>query len=227
MTEREAQLESELSDARLKIKLLEEKIDALVRMIYGQKSEKLDPNQLSLLQELESKKADAPVADEPMAGAAKQARRQPAGPRLPEHLPVKEVIVDPDEVTANPDSWRFMGEEISEQLDYEPGRFWKKRLIHPQVCPPRRAVYPADHRTAAAWFTGALSGDAGVDRPSPREQMRRSSAAVSAGADLPPQAWRNNPEADLVPLGGAGRGHVPTGLSGDGAQANAKRLRAD
>ncbi|WP_309380210.1 hypothetical protein [Cerasicoccus frondis] len=43
MTEREAQLESELSDARLKIKLLEEKIDALARMIYGHKKRAARP----------------------------------------------------------------------------------------------------------------------------------------------------------------------------------------
>jgi len=144
MTEREAQLESELSDARLKIKLLEEKIDALARMIYGQKSERLDPNQLTLLQDLESKKAEAPAADEPTAGAVKQTvRRKPAGPRLPDHLPVVETVLDPDEVTAQPEAWRLMGEEVSEQLDYDPARFFKRRLIRrkyarkdqPYACP--------------------------------------------------------------------------------------------
>ena len=130
MTDREAALGKELKAAHTKIRLLEEKIDALVRIIYGHKSEQLDPNQLMLLKELEGKIPEAPAADEPPAGVVKnKARRQPIGPRLPEHLPVKEVVLDPDEVKLQPEAWRMMGEEVSEQLDYQPGRFWKRRLI--------------------------------------------------------------------------------------------------
>lgn len=130
MSEREAQLETELSEARLKIKLLEEKIDALVRTIYGAKSEQLDPNQLSLLTESYSKKAEAPAAVEPVAGAAqKKARSKHKGPRWPDNLPVEETVLDPDEVQAQPEAWRLMGQEISEQLDYQPARFFKRRLV--------------------------------------------------------------------------------------------------
>lgn len=131
MTNREAQLEAELSEARLENKLLREKVDLLARMIYGQKSEKIDLGQLSLLQGLAPKKAEAPAAVEPDAGAAKKtkARRNPQGPRLPENLPVKEVMLDPDEVKAEPEQWRLMGQEVSDQLDYEPARFCKRRLI--------------------------------------------------------------------------------------------------
>ena len=85
-------------------------------MLYGKKSEKLDPDQLMLLEGLKSKKAEAPVAAEADAGAAPKSkpRRKPEGPRIPEHLPVKEEIIDPDEVKADPDAWRCIGEEVSE-----------------------------------------------------------------------------------------------------------------
>ena len=64
MTEREVVLEAELKAARLEVKLLKGKVDALVRMIYGKKSEKIDPNQLMLLLEgLESKKGKASQTD--------------------------------------------------------------------------------------------------------------------------------------------------------------------
>lgn len=56
MTEREAALEAELKAERIKVGFLEQKIDALVRMLYGTKSEKLDPNQLTLLEGIEEKK---------------------------------------------------------------------------------------------------------------------------------------------------------------------------
>lgn len=131
MNEREAALEKELSASRLENKLLREKVDALVRMIYGKKSEKLDPGQLMLLEGQESKKAEAPVAAEADTGAAHQSkpRRKAEGPRIPEHLPIKEEIIDPEEVKAEPDAWRCIGEEVSEQLDYEPGRFSKLRQV--------------------------------------------------------------------------------------------------
>jgi len=138
MPDRVAQLEAEtaalqaqLREAQLENKLLREKVDALIRALYGRKSEALDANQLLLLGETEAKKDEAPAADEPPEGAVRKAQRPsaPKRPRLPEHLPVKEIIVDPEEVTAQPEAWRLMGQEVSEQLDYEPARFWRRRLI--------------------------------------------------------------------------------------------------
>lgn len=132
MSEREEQLESELKEANLKIRLLEEKIDSLVRSLFSKKSEKLDPNQLTLLEDISSKKDEAPIAAETEQGAerCKSAKRKsPRGPRIPEHLPVKEEILDPEEVIAAPDQWRHIGEEVSEQLDYQPAKFWKRRLV--------------------------------------------------------------------------------------------------
>ena len=136
MTKREASLERELQQSRMEVKLLREKVDALVRMIYGPKSEKLrgdDPNQLTLLEqeqaEAEAKKPIAPDA-EPASGADRtRKRKKPTGPRLPENLPVEETVVDPLEVQAEPEAWRLMGQEVSEQLDYQPGRFFKRRLV--------------------------------------------------------------------------------------------------
>lgn len=50
-------------------------------------------------------------------------------PRIPEHLPVVEQVLDPPEVLANPDQWRRIGEEVRDQLDYKPGRFLRIRLV--------------------------------------------------------------------------------------------------
>ena len=38
-------------------------------------------------------------------------------------------MLDPDLVKAEPQAWRYIGDEVSERLDYEPARFWKHRLI--------------------------------------------------------------------------------------------------
>jgi len=48
---------------------------------------------------------------------------------VPENLPTLDVIIEPEVVKAEPSQWRCIGEEISEQLDYEPARFLRRRLI--------------------------------------------------------------------------------------------------
>lgn len=132
MSEREAELESKLEAANLRIRLLEDKVDALLRGLYASKSEKLDPNQLTLLEDAEAKKETAPAdaGNGTGAAASKPANhREPRAPRIPDDLPVREEILDPDIVKANPTLWRLAGEEVSERLDYEPAKFWKHRLI--------------------------------------------------------------------------------------------------
>ena len=131
MTERETMLEAELKASRLEVKLLKGKVDALVRMLYGTKSEKFDPNQLKFLEGFESKKEEAPTSDEAGAKLPKSGtpRSQPRGPRIPENLPVYEEVLDPEEVKTAPEQYRKIGEEVSEQLDYRPAQFLKRRLI--------------------------------------------------------------------------------------------------
>ena len=48
-----------------------------------------------------------------------------------------EEIIDSKEVQKSPQDWRLIGEEVSEQLDYEPGRFLRRRLVRTYV---RRGV---------------------------------------------------------------------------------------
>ncbi len=131
MTEREISLEAELKASRLEIKLLKGKVDALVRMLYGKKSEKFDLNQFDFLEGFESKKEAAPTSSEPETKPPKppKPRSKPKGPRIPEDLPVYEEVLDPEEVKASPEQYRKIGEEISEQLDYRPAQFLKRRLL--------------------------------------------------------------------------------------------------
>lgn len=135
MSKRERQLEEQNALLKAQIKLLEQKVDTLTRRIYGSSSEKVDPNQLLLLEEAERKKDEASVCElEAYAEAEEQNTPSPKKaaarkPRVPENLPVEKVYVDPDEVKASPEQWRLMGEEVTEQLDYEPGRFKRRQII--------------------------------------------------------------------------------------------------
>jgi len=117
--------------------LLKQKVNLLVKRIFGAGSEKMDPKQLELL--LEGASPGKPCEPELAAEAMRRSKqestpseskeRKPKAPRLPEHLPCVEEIVDPLPVQAEPQAWRFIGEEVSEQLDYEPARFLRRRLI--------------------------------------------------------------------------------------------------
>jgi transposase len=132
-TSREAQLREAIERLERENMLLRQKLDALIRRLFGRQSEQLDAAQLQLLlQGVEPAPAPAvpesepePTPSRPSAPAAKADRSA----RLPEHLPVIEEVLDPEPVKACPDAWRCIGQEISEQLDYEPARFLRRRLI--------------------------------------------------------------------------------------------------
>jgi len=133
MSELEEQLRNENELLKQEIRLLKEKVQALIKLTFGQKSEKLDPNQLELLLGLETESREPEASPPEEVGEALKPRkiRKPRRPRIPEHLPVEERVLIPPEVEENPEAWRRIGEEVSEQLDYEPGRFLKKRTVRP------------------------------------------------------------------------------------------------
>ena len=115
--------------------MLRQKLDLVLRKLFGAKSEKLDSNQLLLLLQGEDSvpgKSTEPVAaEEPRRSKVPSSPRE-RGPRLPEHLPVIEEVIIPEPVKAAPEQWRRIGEEVSERLDYEPGRFMRLRTVRPK-----------------------------------------------------------------------------------------------
>ena len=138
MTPREAELTRQLEAALSALKavqqenaLLRQKVDLLVKRVFGSTSERLSPGQLELLLALSETPAAVVPAEKPAVRAVVRPQKERA-PRLPEHLPVVEEILDPEPVKAAPGEWRRIGEEVSEQLDYEPGRFLRRRLVRPK-----------------------------------------------------------------------------------------------
>jgi len=112
--------------------LLRQKVDLLIRKVFGASSEKLDSSQLDLF----LLQAETTPGKSPASSALEEAEPQPTrrrvtqrDERLPEDLPVVEQVIDPPEVKEAPEQWRCIGSEISEQLDYEPARFLRRRLV--------------------------------------------------------------------------------------------------
>jgi transposase len=135
------QTQQELAAARQENALLRQKIDLLVRRVFGSSSERLEPGQLELLLQLPE-----PVSEEPEPGPEKQLRlpfpRRQRTARLPENLPVVEEVIDPEPVKEQPQAWRCIGQEVSEQLDYEPAHFLRRRIIR------RKYVHRTDRDVA-------------------------------------------------------------------------------
>lgn len=137
-----AELQRENEELRREVALLRQKIDLLVRRIFGKSSEAMSPDQLELLlggePEVASGKADASWALESQEAEHEPSRRENrrgARERWPEDLPVIEEVLDPEEVKADPAAWRRIGAEVSEQLDYEPARFLRRRLVRNKYVP--------------------------------------------------------------------------------------------
>jgi transposase len=146
---------AEVARLREENRLLREKLDIVIRQLFGKKSERLDPAQLELLLGAEGTGEDG-APGKPGAPALEEAegdrgrRKRERRPRLPEDLPVVETVLDPAPVKACPSAWRRIGQEVSEQLDYQPGRFRKLRTVRPRYvsladreAPPVIAELPA------------------------------------------------------------------------------------
>jgi len=123
-------------NARLKMEneLLRQKLDLVLRKLFGKSAETLDAAQLELLLGEPPGKPPASAPGDAPAEAASSApkpERKPRRERLPEHLPVEETVLDPEPVKACPEAWRRIGEEISDSLDYQPGRVFIRRLVRP------------------------------------------------------------------------------------------------
>lgn len=126
-----ATLQAALEQSRQENALLRQKVDALVRRVFGTSSEAIDPAQLELLLQLPAAASATPTAQPlpPMPEAHAPRARKVSTPRLPENLPLVEQVIDPEPVQAAPQAWRCIGQEVNEQLDYEPGRFLRRRII--------------------------------------------------------------------------------------------------
>jgi transposase len=124
---------------RAENKLLRKKVEHLIRIIHGSKSEKLDPDQLELMLGDGAKKpGEAGGAEDALAevekdikNTAASKRRSPRKIRLPEDIPTKTEILVPDEVRENPDAWRKIAERSTVHLDYIPARFLRTFLVRP------------------------------------------------------------------------------------------------
>ncbi|MDQ1316303.1 MAG: transposase [Pseudomonadota bacterium] len=134
--------DTELHSAQTKIQALTLELAHLRRMRFGASSEALSAETRDLFQETLA--SDVAAAEIELAKQADAAASDPQAPRLPraragrqplpDHLPRIEHRHEPDSCTCGQcgKDLVLIGEDISEQLDVEPARFFVHRHIRPQ-----------------------------------------------------------------------------------------------
>ena len=106
----------------------------LKRHRFGRRSETMNPNQASLLDELTDADIAAIeaelVATAPVAPASPAAKLQPKRKALPPELPRTLITHEPDNTQCQCGcQLKRIGEDVSEKLDYTPGEFTVERHI--------------------------------------------------------------------------------------------------
>ena len=129
-----AHLSAELSRRDAEIEHLKLVLAKLRRMQFGRSSEKLDQQIEQLELQLEDLEAEEAVA-EAQAPAEVAPRRKAERKPLPPHLPREERVQKPAN-DACPDcggNLKYLGEDVSEQLEYVPASFRVIRHIRPKM----------------------------------------------------------------------------------------------
>jgi transposase len=126
-----------IKEQDFQIKKLQYQLEQLLREKYGKKSERFvaDPLQAALpfeidaIAEPEKKIETITYTREKKSGPTKHKGRLP----LPDHLERVDIVIPPKEDVTG---LVKIGEEITEQLEQEPGKLYVKRFIRPKYAKP-------------------------------------------------------------------------------------------
>lgn len=160
------------------------KMSNLLRELYGQKRERFenrDNNQLPLPFEPQSEdqqKIDEQATQKITYHRKKRRKDHPGRMPLPDHLPVEEIVIEPE---ADVTDMVRIGEEVTEELEYTPARFYIKRYIRPKYAPKNKEgvfigslpARPIDKGIAGAGLLASILVDKYVDHLPIYRQMER------------------------------------------------------
>jgi transposase len=120
---------------------LRDRLDLLLRRLYGPKSERFNPDQLLLFDEpAESQTQPAPAAAAQPEPAAQKRHGQPHGRKpLPKDLPRRPVhheLSESERICVCGQLRVDIGSDVSEQLDWRPASFFVwQHWVHKYLCP--------------------------------------------------------------------------------------------
>ena len=126
------QLVSLVKSQALRIAKLEHQLAGMRRHRFGSRSESLDQLELTLEEEeIAAAKATPPDLPSDTDDAAKE---KPKRKPLPANLPRQEQLLSPGESCGDcGGALKVLGEDVTEELDYLPGRFVVNRIVRPRM----------------------------------------------------------------------------------------------
>lgn len=124
-------------EQQVKIELLQSELAQLKRMIFGSRTEQFtaanNPAQLALEIQADAVAATSVTKAQKIAYTRVQTETRlvnhPVRMKLPDHLERKEIILEPAGLT---EGCRRLGEEVTEELEYEPGKLFVNRFVRPK-----------------------------------------------------------------------------------------------
>ena len=130
---------------KLELEKLRFQIAVLKRERYGRSSEQLDQQLIQMqlsIEDLETSLAERPPE---IRSTPKEPGEKPARRKLPPHLPREEIVHQSP--CSRPDcggTMRALGEDVSEMLEYVPGRYKVIRHVRPKLtCPQCQKIVQA------------------------------------------------------------------------------------
>ena len=141
-------LETENTGCRTENRLLRQKLDQYIRHYFGgQRNEGLDKHQLELLLQGLPNVITLPTPETKTTTATRNGAAHPVRRMLAEDkLETQEIVIEPEEVQAQPDGWKKISEERTSQLDWVAPKIIKRVFIRPRyvkagtLCPGTTAA---------------------------------------------------------------------------------------
>jgi len=136
---RDNEREAELAELRAENLYFKQEMAQLKRMIFGAKSERFvtdDPGQLSLSLDVEQREETEQQETEDIAytrGKQKGKKKSPVRLPLPSHLHREMIEIEPDEDVTGA---KKIGVEVTEILEYTPGKFYVIAYNRPKYALP-------------------------------------------------------------------------------------------
>ena len=120
---------------------LRRRMEHFIRTYFGgKKGESISPNQMELalqgLATLLQVHTATPETPAPVTAESKPPRevraRRPRQALDDERLEQRKTVIEPAEVQADPNGWKPVSEEVTSQLEYEPGRLFRHIIVRPR-----------------------------------------------------------------------------------------------
>ena len=211
---------AEIQERDYRIEKLKHELAGLRRHRFGSRSEALDQLELTLEEEEIARAAATPPGEDNKADQTNGEKRKPRRKPLPEHLHRNDQVLSPGEAcNACGGSLKTLGEDVTEELEYVPGRFVVNRIIRPRMacsCCEQICQAPLPSRPIEKGLPGpGLLAHVLVNKYADHSPLYRQSQIFEReGIDLDRSTlagWVGKSAALLEPLAAAIQRHVLSG----------------